>query len=207
MAKIAGREATKKRLVAIPKMVRAELKAEMPRWAGAVVNAQRSRVRIEAPPGAHAKGSRKVPAHTAGTAKRAIRWDWSKRGLMIRMTGIVNTKDIENMGLWLERGTRPGVKGTNYKYIGFRSRRKKGYRRDPNGKWITAPEKYVMSYARKVYRTHPGTKPYPFYFDPWRALKPRIREGMIAAWRRGLAKSQRDLAIEKWLSDLSETGS
>jgi hypothetical protein len=84
------------------------------------------------------------------------------------------------------------VRGQSYRWTGYRKQRRRltAYSWDEDsGQWVKATNKrYLTSMNRKIYRTHPGTKPHPYFFPVWNAYVPRIKSGIAEAWRRGLNK-------------------
>lgn len=159
-----GWDRARPKIAAIPATMKTNLRPVMEQGAREITAMQRSLVPVERPPGAHTKGTAKELAHAAGTEKSAIGWSW--RGFKIVITAVAH--NIPNLGLWIERGTRPGVRGETY--------RATGYRTGKQGRRVK------RAYARKINRTHPGTQARPFFLPAWHALLPGIRNRIAAVW-------------------------
>jgi hypothetical protein len=166
-----GWDLVRPRLLSIPASVRTQLIPVMEQGAEQITNLQRGLVHVEKPPGAHADGSAHEKAHGPGTEKQSIGWFW--KGTAIIISAIPRV--LPNLGLWLERGTRAGRRGDSYRAL----MRRKG----KNGRIRT----YVG--ARKIYRTHPGSNAFPFFFPGWLAEIGPLKDRMIAAWRSGIDSS------------------
>jgi HK97 gp10 family phage protein len=62
---------------------------------------------------------------------------------------------------WVEFGTRGGSKGGRTSLLG----------------------------GRKIYRTHPGTAPQPFFYPAYRTFRKRVAQGIKSAVRRAIKKA------------------
>lgn len=172
MSHLEGRTRVVKRIPRIPAAVRKRVIAEMNYAGHEIVSRQIAGVRVEPAPGAHVKGSRRERPHAAGTERASIKMEWL-RGLMLKISA--NPKNIPNLGLWLEFGTRAGRIGARIHYLTTKTsgRRSIAYMRN-----------------RLQYRNHPGTRPHPFFFGPWKLLLPSIKKEILAAWQGGIADTQ-----------------
>jgi len=189
------------RLQAIAKSVAPELKQAMALEADKTVSVMRALAPVLKRPHKDRK---------AGALRNSIGWTWgepkfgaavlrsrSKKrvkfaGAALVLTLYAGSADVY-YARWIEFGTRPGRKDSAYSYTYMRRRRKKAYRQ-VNGKWVTAPEYYQVTHARAVYRTHPGTKGYHFFYGAWKVKRKEARKAIRRAWRKAIKDGARAAA-------------
>ncbi|MEN2980864.1 HK97 gp10 family phage protein [Tistrella bauzanensis] len=202
---VTGLERLQRKLAAIPAAVRMEMRAALETNATELSDMMRRMAPVSTPRPPSTKPRprpRKVPRPPPGRLRDSIGWRFVEAesgdsGVGLRAGRAAQTVAKGNAGLavevyagdrskrgvyyarWVEYGTKPGVRkrsvtysqGTGGSGLSLRSTASGGRKR-----------------TRRVYRTHPGTRPNPFFFPAYRALRRRMQARLTRAMTKAIKR-------------------